>query len=78
MKKFLSLLLVAVMLYGVVVASVFAADEKVVINVGVGSFAATTVYSAKEQFEASNPNVEINVIEIPFGSLYEKLKPCRL
>lgn len=73
MKKSLSLLLVAVMLYGVVVASGFAADEKVVINVGVGSFAATTVYSAKEQFEASNPNVEINVIEIPFGSLYEKL-----
>ena len=47
--------------------------EKITINIGVGSFATSSVYAAKEQFEAANPNVSINVIEIPFGSLYEKL-----
>lgn len=48
-------------------------NEEVVINVAVGSFATSSVYAAKEQFEAANEGVTINVIEIPFGSLYEKL-----
>lgn len=47
--------------------------EKTTLNVAVGSFATASVYSAKKQFEAKNHNVSVNVIEIPFGSLYEKL-----
>ena len=47
--------------------------EEVVINVAVGSFATSSVYSAKEQFEQEHSGVTINVVEIPFGSLYEKL-----
>lgn len=49
------------------------AKDKVEINVAVGSFASSSVNSAKTQFEAEYDNVTINVIEIPFGSLYEKL-----
>ena len=48
-------------------------NEETVINVAVGSFATSSVYTAKEQFEADNPGITINVVEIPFGSLYEKL-----
>ena len=48
-------------------------NEDTVINVAVGSFATSSVYTAKEQFEADNPGITINVVEIPFGSLYEKL-----
>jgi multiple sugar transport system substrate-binding protein len=50
-----------------------ASQDKVEINVAVGSFASSSVMTAKEQFEAAHDNVTVNVIEIPFGSLYEKL-----
>ncbi|MHC1773738.1 MAG: extracellular solute-binding protein [Flexilinea sp.] len=47
--------------------------EETTVNVAVGSFAAKSIAMVKEQFEAANPDVKINIIEIPFGSLYEKL-----
>lgn len=47
--------------------------EDVTINLAVGSFATKSAFFAKEQFENENPGTKINIIEIPFGSLYEKL-----
>ncbi len=48
-------------------------QDKIQINVAVGSFASSSVNTVKEQFEKEHSNVTINVIEIPFGSLYEKI-----
>lgn len=48
-------------------------DESVEINVAVGSFATKSVYEAIDKFKEIRPNATINVLEIPFGSLYEKL-----
>ena len=48
-------------------------DAAKVINVAVGSFATSSVVTAKELYEAEHSDVSINIVEIPFGNLYEKL-----
>ena len=48
-------------------------DASKVINVAVGSFATSSVVTAKELYEAEHSDVSINIVEIPFGNLYEKL-----
>lgn len=48
-------------------------ESETVINVAVGSFATSSIEAGKQAYEAEHPGVRINIIEIPFGSLYEKL-----
>lgn len=74
MKKIAALVLAASMAIGMTAVTAFAdGDENIVLNVAVGSFATSSVVDAKEQYEADHPGVTINIVEIPFGNLYEKL-----
>lgn len=76
-KKVLSVALSLVMTFSTAVAinipSFADESEHITLNIGVGSFATSSVYESKELYEAEHPDVTINVVEIPFGQLYEKL-----